>query len=102
MNHEQVLASLKFVRNTFDTIGIECGMKSRKTIDMWAEILSSGDESEAVPFSYFIQNATTVLRGLLYSIDKVAKDFSNLAEVDSTANEAQTKQETEAEQGDDL
>jgi len=102
MNHEQVLVSLKFIRNTFDTIGVECGVSSRYTIDKWAEVLLTGDESEVIPFAHCIQDTTNAIQSLLYSINKVAKDFLT-PHVDFPEDKAQTTQETtEIQKGDDL
>ena len=73
MDNRELLELIKQVRNVFDTIGIESGMASRNTMDVWGEILQG--EKSFVSFAHNIKNKTNVLRSLLYSIDKFANDI---------------------------
>lgn len=69
-NSEQVLAALKSIRNTFDTIGVECGFFSRNAIDVWVEFRENKDDFVASCFAKDMKHKINSLRSLLYSIDK--------------------------------
>ena len=43
MRNQEMLAEIKFIRNVFDSISLECGMASRLASDVWAEVLQDGD-----------------------------------------------------------
>lgn len=75
MDNQEFLAIIKQVRNIFDTIGVESEMASRNIMDMWAEILLSGNKAMVVSFAYNIQNRVYTLKSLLYSINKMAEDI---------------------------
>ena len=77
MRNPEMLAEIKFIRNMFDTLSMECGMASRLASDVWAEVLQDGDRVQGMGFAMNMLNKIDALRGHLYSIqlkaEKVAK-----------------------------
>lgn len=77
MRNTEMLSEIKFIRNTFDTISLECGMASRLASDVWAEVLQDGDRVQGMGFAMNMLNKIDALRSHLYSIqlkaEKVAK-----------------------------
>jgi len=77
MRNPEMLSEIKFIRNVFDSISLECGMASRLASDVWAEVLQDGDIVQGMGFAMNMLNKIDALRGHLYSIqlkaEKVAK-----------------------------
>ena len=77
MRNQEMLSEIKFIRNVFDTLSLECGMASRLAGDVWAEALQDGDRVQGMGFAMNMLNKIDALRGHLYSIqlkaEKVAK-----------------------------
>lgn len=72
-----MLSEIKFIRNVFDTISMECGMASRLASDVWAEILQDGDRVQGVGFAMNMLNKIEALKGHLYSIQLKAEKIKN-------------------------
>jgi len=77
MRNPEMLSEIKFIRNVFDSISLECGMASRLASDVWAEVLQDGDIVQGMGFAMNMLNKIDALRGHLYSIqlkaERVAK-----------------------------
>jgi len=77
MRNPEMLSEIKFMRNVFDGISLECGMASRLASDVWAEVLQDGDIVQGMGFAMNMLNKIDALRGHLYSIqlkaERVAK-----------------------------
>ena len=77
MRNPEMLSEIKFIRNVFDSISLECGMASRLASDVWAEVLQDGDIVQGMGFAMNMLNKIVALRGHLYSIqlkaERVAK-----------------------------
>ena len=77
MRNKEMLSEIKFIRNVFDSISLECGMASRLASDVWGEILQDGDRVQGMGFAMNMLNKIDALRSHLYSIqlkaEKVAK-----------------------------
>ena len=77
MRNQEMLSEIKFIRNVFDSISLECGMASRLASDVWAEVLQDGDRVQGMGFAMNMLNKIDALRSHLYSIqlkaEKVAK-----------------------------
>ena len=77
MRNQEMLSEIKFIRNVFDTLSLECGMASRLAGDVWAEVLQDGDRVQGMGFAMNMLNKIDALRSHLYSIElkaeKVAK-----------------------------
>ena len=77
MRNKEMLSEIKFIRNVFDSISLECGMASRLASDVWAEVLQDGDRVQGMGFAMNMLNKIDALRSHLYSIqlkaEKVAK-----------------------------
>ena len=77
MRNPEMLSEIKFNRNVFDSISLECGMASRLASDVWAEVLQDGDIVQGMGFAMNMLNKIDALRGHLYSIqlkaERVAK-----------------------------
>ena len=77
MRNTEMLSEIKFIRNVFDSISLECGMASRLASDVWAEVLQDGDRVQGMGFAMNMLNKIDALRSHLYSIqlkaEKVAK-----------------------------
>ena len=68
MSKEETLGLIKDIRNTFDTLGVECGMASRLSMDAWARLLESDDTFQATCLANSMLHKIKALEGLLYSI----------------------------------
>ena len=77
MCNSEMLSEIKFIRNVFDTISMECGMASRLASDVWAEILQDGDIVQGVGFAMNMLNKVDALRGHLYSIQLKAEKIKS-------------------------
>ena len=69
MTNEEILLAIKDIRNVFDTLGVECGLASRFSMDIWAQILQGGGNLELVNFVQTIQHKVSALKTLLNSIE---------------------------------
>ncbi len=65
---DEDLANIKFIRNIFDTIGVDCGIASRFSMDTWGNVLESGENSRCVGYANTIIQKARSLEGLLNSI----------------------------------
>ena len=72
-----MLAEIKFIRNMFDTLSMECGMASRLASDVWAEILQDGDKVQGMGFAMNMLNKIDALRSHLYSIQVKAEKIKS-------------------------
>ena len=77
MNYEDKLNSLRFIRNTFDTIGVECAIASKTAIDTWAIILESKDDVYSISYTKNVLHKLKALDSLLYSINVQAEKIIN-------------------------
>ncbi len=77
MQNEGQLNSLKFIRNVFDTIGVECGIASRAAIDMWAQVLENKEDAHPIGYAKNALHKLDALNSLLYSIKVQAEKIIN-------------------------
>ena len=77
MHNKEMLAEIKFIRNVFDSISLECGMASRLASDVWAEVLQDGDRVQGMGFAMNMLNKIDALRGHLYSIQLKAEKIKS-------------------------
>jgi hypothetical protein len=72
-----MLSEIKFIRNMFDSISLECGMASRLASDVWAEVLQDGDRVQGMGFAMNMLNKIDALRSHLYSIQLKAEKIKS-------------------------
>jgi len=77
MLNKEMLAEIKFIRNVFDTLSLECGMASRLASDVWAEILQDGDRVQGMGFALNMLNKIDALKDHLYSIQLKAEKIKS-------------------------
>jgi len=77
MRNKEMLAEIKFIRNMFDSISLECGMASRLASDVWAEIIQDGDRVQGMGFAMNMLNKIDALRSHLYSIQLKAEKIKS-------------------------
>lgn len=77
MRNPEMLSEIKFIRNLFDTLAMECGMASRLASDVWAEILQDGDRIQGMGFAMNMLNKIDALRSHLYSIQLKAEKIKS-------------------------
>ena len=77
MRNQEMLSEIKFIRNVFDTISLECGMASRLASDVWAEVLQDGDRVQGMGFAMNMLNKIDALRSHLYSIQVKAEKIKS-------------------------
>ena len=76
-NNQELLATIKEIRNTFDTIGVEVGIASRAAIDMWANCLQDNERAHPIGYAKNVLNKLSALSSLLYSIRVHAEKIIN-------------------------
>lgn len=77
MQMDEDLASIKFIRNIFDTIGVECGIASRLSMDTWGNVLESGENLRCIGYANTVIQKAKSLEGLLNSIKVHAERIIN-------------------------
>lgn len=77
MRNKEMLSEIKFIRNVFDTISLECGMASRLASDVWAEVIQDGDRVQGMGFAMNMLNKIDALRSHLYSIQLKAEKIKS-------------------------
>ena len=77
MRNSEMLAEIKFIRNMFNTLSMECGMASRLASDVWAEVLQDGDRVQGMGFAMNMLNKIDALRSHLYSIQLKAEKIKS-------------------------
>ena len=77
MRNQEMLSEIKFIRNVFDSISLECGMASRLASDVWAEVLQDGDRVQGMGFAMNMLHKADALESLLHSIKVKAKKIAS-------------------------
>ena len=77
MTNKEMLSEIKEIRNEYDTLGLECGIASRFSMDTWAQMLQDGGKLERINFSKTILHKVSALRTLLYSIEVKARSIKD-------------------------
>ena len=78
MTNEEILLVIKEIRNVFDTLGVECDLASRFSMDTWAAVLQGEDgKLHCINFHKNILHRVSALRSLLYSIEVKAKQIGD-------------------------